>query len=136
VDITPNRIIPGEIAFEPLGPGIRVTARDASHRTLWGFVACREMLREVHCLVAVYDTFRSYLAEELRKHGLPAPQTEDVIKCAEQALNDLEQTVDTLRKSITVKKVSEATIRRAEVIRSIVTDAVRMIELATKSLNA
>jgi hypothetical protein len=94
------------------------------------------MLREVHCLVAVYDTFRSYLAEELRKHGLPAPQTEDVIKCAEQALNDLEQTVDTLRKSITVKKVSEATIRRAEVIRSIVTDAVRMIELATKSLNA
>lgn len=133
-DIRPNTCIPGEIVLEPLPPGIRITARDADHRTLWGFVASKGMLEQVHCLVAVYDTLQTRIGHELRKQGLPAPEREDAVECAKRALDDLEETVRQLRESITVKKVSEATLRRAEVIRGATVDARRMIELTLKAL--
>ena len=35
-NISPNRRISGEVAFEPVLNGVRVTARDSQHRVLWG----------------------------------------------------------------------------------------------------
>jgi hypothetical protein len=35
VDISPNRRIAGEIVLEPMGTGVRVTARDDRHRVLF-----------------------------------------------------------------------------------------------------
>ncbi len=133
-DIWPNRRIAGEIVFEPLGNGVRVTARDGVHRVLWGFVSSKETLSQVHCLVAVYDTFRDLIAEELQKRGLAAQSEGDPIKDAEAAISKLESTVSSLRKSIQVKKVSDATLERAKAIARIASEADQQITLFTTSL--
>ena len=85
-------------------------ARNEGRRVLWGYVSSKETLGQAHSLVGIYDTFRILIAEELKKAGL-APTTEgDPIKEAEAAISKLESTVGALRKSIQVKKVSEATV--------------------------
>lgn len=133
-DISPNRRIAGEVVFEPLGSGVRVTARDASHRVLWGFVSSKETLGQVHNLVAIYDTFRNMIAEELAKRGVVASEGGDPVKEAAVAIERLESTVATLKKSIQVKKTSEATVERARAVAMIATEADQQIELLAASL--
>lgn len=133
-DISPNRRVTGEIVFEPLGSGVRVTARDESHRVLWGFVSSKETLGQVHNLVAIYDTFRSMIAEELAKRGVIAPSSADPVKEAAAAIEQLEQTVAALKKSILVKKSSEATVERARAVALIATEADQQIALLSASL--
>jgi hypothetical protein len=48
-DISPNRRIPGEVVFEPVMNGVRVTARDSEHRVLWGFIGSKDMISQIHC---------------------------------------------------------------------------------------
>ena len=69
-DIAPNRRIAGEIVLEPTESGIRVTARDAEHRVLWGYVGSKETTQQIHCWVATYDTLQNLVAEELEKRNL------------------------------------------------------------------
>lgn len=133
-DIRPNLLIQSELVFEPVSNGIRVTARDRSHRMLWGFIASQGILSQIHCPVAVYDTLQEMVAAELKKHGLPAQDEQDPVSSAKAALNDLEKTVLELRESITVKKESEATRERAKSIRRLATDANRTIKLEADSL--
>lgn len=64
------RRIKGEVIFEPMGNGVRVTARDESHKVLWGYVGSKETVKQIHCLVATYDTLQDMIAEELEKRGL------------------------------------------------------------------
>lgn len=128
-DIWPNRRIAGEIVFEPLGNGVRVTARDETHRVLWGFVSSKETLGQVHSLVAIYDTLRNLIAEELQKRGLSAPGDTDPIKDAETALSRLENSISLLKKSIQVKKVSEATIERARAVARIASEMDQQIAM-------
>lgn len=133
-DIAPNRRVPGEIVFEPMGSGVRVTARDAEHRVLWGYVASKGTVRQIHCLVAVYDTLQELVAEELEKRGLFSAESEDPIVAAHSALGRLEKTAKWLRDSIEVKKVSDATLERARTIARIVSDADRQIALEAGTL--
>lgn len=133
-DISPNRRVPGEIVFEPLGTGIRVTARDAQHRVLWGYIGAKETVKQVHCLVAVYETLQELLAEELEKRGFYRPDTPDPMIAARSALDRLEQTAQWLRGSLDVKKVSDATAERAKTIARIISDADRQISLEAASL--
>jgi hypothetical protein len=133
-DISPNRRIPGEIVFEPLGTGVRVTARDADHRVLWGYVGAKETVKQIHCLVAVYDSLQNILAEELQKNGLITTETEDPIRAAQVALDGIEKTAKWLRESLDVKKISEATTERARTIARIVADADRQITLEAETL--
>ena len=133
-DISPNRRVPGEIVFEPAGSGVRVTARDAQHRVLWGYVGSKETVRNVHCLVAIYDTLQGLLAEELEKRGLSGPEAEDPMTAASGALDRMEQTLKRLRESLAVRKVSEATLERARSIARTVADADQQIALATSTL--
>jgi hypothetical protein len=133
-DIAPNRRVPGEIVFEPLGTGVRVTARDAEHRVLWGYVGAKETVKQVHCLVAVYDTLQNLLAEELEKNGLFRRETVDSMATAQTALDRLDKTVKWLRDSLDVKKVSEATAERAQTIAQIVSNADRQITLEAGTL--
>lgn len=133
-DVWPNRRIAGEIVFEPLGNGVRVTARDEAHRVLWGFVSSKETLNQAHCLVGVYDTFRNLIAEELQTRGLATPAEVDPIKEAETAIARLENTIDSLKKSIQVKKVSEATIERARAVARIASEADQQITLFAANL--
>lgn len=126
-DISPNRRIPGEVVFEPVLNGIRVTARDAEHRVLWGFIGSKDMINQIHCPVAVYETLQELLGEELAKHGLKTWEIGDPVQASQRALNALQETLDKLKASITVKKVSEATLERARAITRIANDADRMI---------
>lgn len=134
-DISPNRRIPGEIVFEPAGRGVRVTARDAEHRVLWGYIGSKETVRQVHCLVAVYEALQSLLAEELAKRGLFNPEAEpDPMVAAEEAFEALGDTVKRLRESLEVKKVTEATRERARFIARLISDADRQITLEARGL--
>ena len=130
-DISPNRRVAGEIVFEPVMNGIRVTARDKKHRMLWGFIGSKGMISQIHCPVAVYDTLQNLLSEELEKHGLPTPEKGDAVEAAQKAIADLEKTLKNLKSSIEVKKVSGATNERARAIARIARDADRMICLDT-----
>ncbi len=135
-DISPNLLIPGEIVFEPLGPGIRVTARDEQHRVLWGYVGAKETVKQVHCLVATYTTLQDQLASELVRHGLATTSSvDDPMAAAQDALNKLQQSMNKLKDMMAVKKVSEATIGRALIIAQIASDAARQIELDAGLLN-
>jgi hypothetical protein len=133
-DISPNRRVAGEIVFEPLDTGVRVTARDADHRVLWGYVGAKETVKQIHCLVAVYDSLQTMLAEELVKCGLFKQETEDPIRAAQAALDKIEKTTRWLRDSLDVKKVSDATTERARTIARIVSDADRQITLEAETL--
>jgi hypothetical protein len=133
-DISPNRRVPGEIVFEPMGSGVRVTARDEQHRVLWGYVGAKETVRQIHCLVAIYDTLQDLLAEELKKRGLFSAESKKPMVAAADALDRLDATVKLLRNSLTVKTVTDATLERARTIAQIVSDANRQITLEAGTL--
>ena len=92
------------------------------------------MLAQVHCPVAIYDTLRETISEELKTQALPTPEDQDPVVSAQAALSDLEKTVKELRESITVKKESEATRQRAQSIKRMANDANRTIKLESASL--
>lgn len=133
-DIAPNRCIPGEIVFEPMGSGVRVTARDAEHRVLWGYVGSKETVRQIHCLVATYDTLQNLVAEELKKRGLFASESSDPMESANCAFDSIETTIKWLRDGLKVKKVSDATSERARAIARIISDANRQMSLEASTL--
>jgi len=133
-DISPNCMIRAEVVLEPLGPRIRVTARDECHRVLWGFVACKGMLDQHPCPVAIYDTLRDLVSQQLKKLGQPAPEHGDPSVEARRAISRLEDTLKWLRESLDVKKVSQATAERARSIARIAADADRQVTLDAASL--
>jgi hypothetical protein len=132
-DISPNRRIPGEIVFEPVLNGVRVTARDSEHRVLWGFIGSKDMISQVNCPVAVYETLQKLLGEELDRHGLRKLEAGDPMETAQRAVTSLQDTLDNLKASIKIKKASGVTLERAKEIARIASDANRMICLETSS---
>jgi hypothetical protein len=125
---TPRRI-KGEVVFEPMGNGIRVTARDDSHKVLWGYVGSKETVKQIHCLVATYDTLQDIIAEDLEKRGLLVPETVDPLEAARGAIAALEETVQWLKAGLEVKKTSDATLERARAIGRMASDANRQLRL-------
>lgn len=132
--IEPNRLLAGEIVFEPMGNGVRVTARDETHRVLWGFVASKGTLDQIHCLVAVYPTFQNLIREDLEKRGLPVPPQADFAAEAAQALNKLESAVKWLRDSLQGGKESTVSAEKARLVGQIASDAEKQISLAAASV--
>jgi hypothetical protein len=133
-DISPNTRVPCEVVLEPVATGIRVTARDDQHRTLWGYVGAEDKLKQTHCLVAVYDTLQNLLAVQLEKGGYCKRQETDPISEALIALDRLDKTVKWIRDSLDVKKVSDATAERAKTIAQIISDADQQITLEAATL--
>lgn len=129
VDISPNRRISAEVVFEPLQGGVRVTARDESHRMLWGFVGSKEMLGTIHCPVAIYDTLRALLGEELVRSGLPAPPAAEDMQAARDAIENLRETIRRLEETLDVKNESPATHARAKAIARALSDVRSQIHL-------
>ena len=128
-DLSPNVLIPGEIVLEPMGRGVRVTARDGNHRILWGFTASKDMLNQPHCPVAIYSLLQELLARELKRYDLPYSKDEKTMEDAERAIAALQAGVDSLKASIKVKKVSAQTRERAYAIACIAKDANRTLSL-------
>lgn len=123
------RRIQGEVIFEPIGNGVRVTARDESHKVLWGYVGSKETVKQIHCLVATYDTLQDLIAEELEKRGQLVPEANDPIEAAKEAIASLEETVQWLKAGLEVKKTSDATLQRARGIARMARDANRQLQL-------
>ena len=136
IDVSPNRrFFGGEIVFEPTGTGrFRVTARDAEHRVLWGYIGSKETVNQVHCLVAIYTTLQRMLTDALEDKGFFVKPIEEPMAAAQRALGELEETLHWLRKSLDVKKVSEATLQRASDIARITYDAECQIRLEANHL--
>lgn len=125
---TPRRI-KGEVIFEPMGNGVRVTARDERHKVLWGYVGSKETVKQIHCLVATYDTLQDMIAEELEKRGLLVPESTDPLDAAKAAIASLEETIQWLKAGLEVKKTSDATLERARAIARMTRDANRQLQL-------
>jgi hypothetical protein len=109
---TPRRI-KGEVVFEPMGNGVRVTARDESHKVLWGYVGSKETVKQIHCLVATYDTLQDMIADELEKRGTLVPESTVPLDEAKAAIASLEEAIRWLKTGLDVKKANDATLKRA-----------------------
>jgi hypothetical protein len=125
---TPRRL-KGEVVFEPMASGVRVTAREESHKVLWGYVASKETVKQIHCLVAIYDTLQDMIAEELGKRGLLIPETTDPLDAAKAAIASLVETIQWLKAGLEVKKTSDATLERARAIATMARDTNRQLRL-------
>lgn len=134
-DISPNRCIKGEIVFEPVFNGVRVTARDEHHKLLWGFIGSRETLNNVHNTMAAYTRLQEYLGEELKKSNLGASSNPDPMSAADTALSKLENAVKELRHTLQVKKISDATLKRANMVTQIANDATSNIAMDVSFFN-
>ena len=133
-DISPNRRISGEIVFEPIGSSVRVTARDAEHRLLWGFVASSETVNEIICEIATYETLQRLIATVIDKPDLLPNLHADPIAAAKLSLKNLAGAIKWLEKSLDVQTVAEPTLVRALAIARIASDAERQIMLEASSL--
>jgi len=129
-----QRRIKGEVVFETMGNGVRVTARDENHRVLWGYVGSKVTLKQIHCQVATYDTLQEMIAEELEKRGLLVPETTDPLDAAKAAIASLEETIQCLKKGLTVNKATDATRERARVVARMARDANAQLWLEGRTL--
>ena len=128
-DITPNQQICGEVIFEPLGAGIRVTGRTEKHQLLWGLVCSRGMLEQPHGSIAIYSALREAVEKALVSEGLPVTESRDSVDAALAAITKAEKFLKAAKKKITVKKVSPETGTRAALIAKAVSDAFQMVTL-------
>jgi hypothetical protein len=128
-DISPNQQICGEVIFEPLGAGVRVTGRNETHQLLWGLVCSKGMLEQPHGSIAIYSALREAVEKALVSEGLPVSESRDSVDDALAAITKAEKFLKAAKKNITVKKVSPETRSRAAVIAKAVTDAFQMVTL-------
>jgi hypothetical protein len=128
-DITPNQQICGEVIFEPLGAGIRVTGRTEKHQLLWGLVCSKGMLEQPHGSIAIYSALREAVEKALVSEGLPVTESRDSVDAALAAITKAEKFLKAAKKKITVKKASPETRTRAAVIAKAVSDAFQMVTL-------
>jgi hypothetical protein len=135
-DISPNQQICGEVIFEPLGAGIRVTGRTETHQVLWGLVCSRGMLEQPHGSIAIYSALREAVEKALVSEGLPVTESRDSVDAAMAAITKAEQFLKAAKKNITVKKVSPETRARAAVIAKAVSDAFQMVTLEVPFIGA
>ena len=128
-DISPNQQMCGEVIFEPLGAGIRVTGRTEKHKLLWGLVCSKGMLEQPHGSIAIYSALREQVEKALVFEGLSVSEPRDSVDAALAAINKAEAFLKAARKDITVKKPSAKTGFRAAVITKAVGDAFQMVTL-------
>ena len=120
-------VLEGRIVIEPMGNGVRVTARAKDDRLLWGFVASQLAFDSPHALVAIYEALRKDVVEQLptftdgRDHG-----QSNTTQCLEliQAINAM---LGKIRDRLSPKTVSDKTERRAAECLPALRDIVSML---------
>ena len=128
------KVIVGKIAFEPMLGGVRISARDNSNRTLWGFVASKKMIGQHHCPVGIHVTLKELIREELKNHNL-SYTNDNQIESAIQEIKTLNSKLEKSLQSLDIKKPSEATFKKAKAIYKAVHDANILIDIETDNLN-
>lgn len=109
---TGARVIDGAIITEPLGAGVRVTARDSKDRLLWGYVAGQISLDAPHVLVATYETLRQQVIGELPSYVDSHAGTPATKQCLD-ALAAITVMLDRVRERLSPKAISDKTEKRA-----------------------
>lgn len=122
-------VIDGKITFEPLLGGVRVTARDVSNQTLWGFVASKRMIEQHHCPVGIHVTFKELINKELKKHKHAHNKSSSQKEPAIQEIKDLQTKLNKYLDKLQVQNPTEATYKRAQAIYKAVHDANILIDL-------
>lgn len=106
------RVIDGVIVTEPLGAGIRVTARDSRDRLLWGYVAGQISLDSPHVLVATYETLRQHVIGELPSYVDSNASTPATTQCLD-AITSINGMLEKVRERLSPKTISDKTEKRA-----------------------
>lgn len=128
-DIRPNKRILGEVIFEPLASGIRISGRGEKHELLWGMVCTKLMLDQPHASIAIYEELRKRVRDALAEENFAVPETTNTVESALKAIDRLEALLAAARKKITVKKVSAQTKSRATAIYNALHDAYQLLSL-------
>ena len=128
------RVIDGAIVTEPLGAGIRVTARDSRDRLLWGYVAGQISLDSPHVLVATYETLRKHVIDELPSYVDSNAGTPATTQCLD-AIASISAMLEKVRDRLSPKTISDKTEKRAAECLPALRDIVTLItyELTDKS---
>lgn len=108
-----GRVIDGCIVTEPLGGGIRVTARGHDNKLLWGFVAGQLAMDSPHVLVATYESLRTSIIVDLPSY---VDKKNDGTPKTQQCLEAIESITDMLgkvRDKLSPKHVTDKTEKRA-----------------------
>lgn len=107
------QVVGGLIVTEPLGNGIRVTARDHDERLLWGYIAGQLSLDSPHVLVATYDALRKHVIRGLPHYvdstAVGAPATKQCL----DAIGSITAMLEKVRDRLSPKNVSDKTEKRA-----------------------
>ena len=128
-NIEPNQRFVGEVVFEPIGSGVRVTGRTEEHELLWGMVCSKGMLEQPHASVAIYGALREEVQKALAANDLPTPEKKDSVDLALRVIERMEQFLAAAKEKITVKKISAVTKARATTIAKVINDAHQMATL-------
>lgn len=127
----PHEAINARVVFEPMPEHghVRVTARSESYGLLWGVTASPGMLSQHPVEVAFYDQ----LVQQAREH-LPAQGNATGTNSIAHVLSrvaQLRKCLDAIEASLTPKKVSDKTEKRAAAIVPDVNDALRLLDAWT-----
>ena len=124
----PNKVVETRLVFEPLADQsrVRVTARTADYQLLWGVIASEGMIAQHPVPVAFYEAL-----SQLTKQHMPdsdgATATASVSEASAAAKMLTDRVADLLAK-LDVKKVSDATLKRAALFRAAFRDALKNLE--------
>ncbi len=129
----PNTALEFLLVFEPIPEygHVRITARTRKGKLLWGFVASGEMLKRHPVEVAIY--------EELIQHAqthFPRSSEQQQASSVAQALAkvaSIRKALDAIEQSLTPKKVTDKTEKRASCITHDLDDALRLLNDWTSS---
>ncbi len=125
--IAPNIVISARIVFEPMPAqgNVRVTARTDDFRLLWGVTASPSMLARHPAEVAFYEA----LIEKTKQLLPPAVEAAqiDSITLGLQFLQQIRSRLDEIEKSLSPKKVTDKTMKRAAAFLFSLRDAVRLL---------
>jgi hypothetical protein len=120
-------VIEARIVLEPKPHQghVRITARSADYELLWGTTASPGMLKRHPVEVAFYqrliDQAESHIKSETPTEGTAA------IERALATVQQLRSCLDTIEKSLTPKKVSDKTEKRADGVAGDLLDALRCL---------
>ena len=134
VAIPPGTVYPAEVVFEPIYTrSKRLTVRTPDHQALTAIIATDELLSKPTAEADLYTGIKGLIRDELSD----TPSSKEMSSAeADSIITDFEQkTIPWLRRSITVKKESPESRKRAYAIACMIKDIETLIENQTASLH-
>lgn len=128
-DVRPHKVIPANVVLEPnTHQGIsrvRVTARDANFKLLWGVNISEDLMHAEHPTpVGVYTELRSFIRQHLSSTAPRFETTDNPFTAVSQLLSRIQDVLEKCKKNtMDVKLRSEQTEQRAKDVADILRNA-------------